>query len=161
MDNILKTLALVCVFFVLTPGVLIQMPIKGGIYKIAAVHALLFGAIYFIVTNVFGVLREGYSPAQLAAISGGQSQAIAAQQAGKAKPVVAKPVAAKPAGPVEKKIKRTGESCGPDYCTKTMAENKEFIYVCVGDKICEKVSSPNRTPKYAFSSNFSTGNKYY
>jgi len=64
MDNILKTLALVCVFFVLTPGVLIQLPIKGGIYKIAAVHALLFGAIYFIVTNVFGVLREGVAVQQ-------------------------------------------------------------------------------------------------
>jgi len=60
MQNIVKTLALICVFFVLTPGVLIRLPIKGGIYKIAAVHALLFGAIYFIVTNMFGVLREGY-----------------------------------------------------------------------------------------------------
>lgn len=59
MKNIVKTLALICVFFALTPGVLIRLPIKGGIYKIAVLHALLFGAIYFIVTNVFGVLREG------------------------------------------------------------------------------------------------------
>ena len=59
MKNIVKILALICVFFALTPGVLIRLPIKGGIYKIAALHALLFGVIYFIVTNVFGVLREG------------------------------------------------------------------------------------------------------
>jgi hypothetical protein len=59
MKSLIKTLALMFVFFALTPGVLIRLPIKGGVNKIAFIHAVLFGAIYFIVTNVFGVLKEG------------------------------------------------------------------------------------------------------
>jgi len=64
MKNIVKTLALVLVFFILTPGIFVRLPIKGGIYKIAAIHAVLFGVICFIVVKLFGVLREGLTPSQ-------------------------------------------------------------------------------------------------
>uniref|UniRef100_A0A6C0B8P5 Uncharacterized protein n=1 Tax=viral metagenome TaxID=1070528 RepID=A0A6C0B8P5_9ZZZZ len=59
MKNILITLALVLVFFLLTPGVFIRFPIKGGIYKIAAIHTVLFGVICFIVTNLLTTIIEG------------------------------------------------------------------------------------------------------
>jgi hypothetical protein len=40
-------------FFVLTPGVLLTLPPGSGIYAAAAVHALVFAAILYVVMKYF------------------------------------------------------------------------------------------------------------
>jgi len=46
-------------FFVLTPGILLSLPKKGSKYMVAATHALFFAAIYYFTHRM--VLRiEGF-----------------------------------------------------------------------------------------------------
>lgn len=35
-------------FFILTPGILLTLPPKGGKYMVAAVHALVFAFVFFL-----------------------------------------------------------------------------------------------------------------
>lgn len=46
MIRILKAIFIAVLFFLLTPGVLVRLPPKGSIYLVAAVHAVIFAAIY-------------------------------------------------------------------------------------------------------------------
>jgi len=61
MEDVLKTLAVIFLFFVLSPGVFVSIPSKGGIKTIAFVHALVFGVIYYLLFVVLGVLTEGFN----------------------------------------------------------------------------------------------------
>ena len=67
-------MVLIFMFFVLSPGVFVKFPVKGGVKTIALVHSLLFGFIYFVVTNVFGVLREGVALQPAAAAAAAKSK---------------------------------------------------------------------------------------
>ena len=60
MEDVLKTLVLIFLFFVLSPGVFVSIPSKGGIKTIAFVHALVFGVIYYLLFEVLDVLTEGF-----------------------------------------------------------------------------------------------------
>jgi len=58
-EIVLHTLVLMAIFFVLTPGVFVKLPAKGGVYLVAMVHAFVFGIVYFIFSNMFGSIMEG------------------------------------------------------------------------------------------------------
>jgi len=54
-------IAAVILFFVLTPGVLLRLPKKGSIYVVAGVHALVFGALLWLLAKfVLNVNFEGF-----------------------------------------------------------------------------------------------------
>jgi hypothetical protein len=57
-----KLLVLAGIFFALTPGILVKLPIKGSLLKVAAAHAVLFGLVYLVGTHLFQAL-EGFIPA--------------------------------------------------------------------------------------------------
>ena len=48
MRNILMSLFVAVLFFVLTPGVLLSLPKKGSLYTKAAVHALVFAVVFHL-----------------------------------------------------------------------------------------------------------------
>jgi hypothetical protein len=54
-----KLLVLAGIFFALTPGILVKLPIKGSVLKVAAAHAVLFGLVYLVGTHLFQFL-EGF-----------------------------------------------------------------------------------------------------
>ena len=67
--NFVFMLYLVGLFFVFTPGVLFTFPVKG-IYKIALVHASLFGLAYYL-TYMMLLMTEGFQdPPKPASICG-------------------------------------------------------------------------------------------
>jgi len=43
----------VVLFFILTPGVLLSLPPKGGKYLVAFVHALVFAAVFHFTHKIF------------------------------------------------------------------------------------------------------------
>ena len=49
-------------FFLLSPGVLIRIPQKGSVMMAAAVHALVFGAVlYILCANIIPLVhKEGF-----------------------------------------------------------------------------------------------------
>ena len=51
----------VLLFFVLSPGVLLRLPPNGSKYVVAAVHALVFAAVFTISFKYYKefLLREG------------------------------------------------------------------------------------------------------
>lgn len=53
----------VLLFFVLVPGVLVTLPKNSGKYKVAAVHALIFGIVFYFtnkfVLSAFESFKEG------------------------------------------------------------------------------------------------------
>lgn len=62
--NALLFIYALALFFVLTPNVLVKLPMKGSKYLVAAVHALIF-AVVWIVTYRFvvpGARSEGMTP---------------------------------------------------------------------------------------------------
>ena len=59
--NVLMSLYIAVLFFVLTPGILTKMPAVKSLYKVAALHALLFAAIYYMTHNyVWRLTTEGF-----------------------------------------------------------------------------------------------------
>jgi len=49
-------------FFILTPAILLRLPPNGNKYTVAAVHALVFGIIFYFTHKIvwrFGVRMEG------------------------------------------------------------------------------------------------------
>jgi hypothetical protein len=46
-------IAAAILFFVLTPGVVLTLPPGSGIYAAAAVHALVFAAVLYVIMNYF------------------------------------------------------------------------------------------------------------
>jgi len=47
-------------FFVLTPGILLSLPKKGSKYMVAATHALVFAAIYYFTHRMVWMNLEGF-----------------------------------------------------------------------------------------------------
>jgi len=121
-------------FFVLCPGVFIKFPVKGGIKTIALIHAILFGIIYFVVTNVFGVLREGVAP----------------KAAPKAKAAPPPPAKAAPPPPPAGRIVIDTDSCAPRFCNKDIAESKTHVTRCNTGKICQEITGPYGAKSYGF-----------
>ncbi len=59
--NALMYLYIAVLFFVLTPGVLTKMPAVKSLYKVAALHALLFAVIYYMTHKyVWRLTTEGF-----------------------------------------------------------------------------------------------------
>ena len=60
---LLCTLYVAVLFFVLTPGVLLSLPMKGSKYMVAATHALVFAVIYHFTHEMFWkTFYEGFEP---------------------------------------------------------------------------------------------------
>jgi hypothetical protein len=67
--NALLFIYALALFFVLTPNVLVKIPMKGSKYLVAAVHALIF-AVVWIVTYRFLAPVAGKAPVHTPAIEG-------------------------------------------------------------------------------------------
>lgn len=50
--NILTSLFVTILFFILTPGLIVCLPSKGNKYVAAATHAILFSVILFFTINM-------------------------------------------------------------------------------------------------------------
>lgn len=53
-------LTLAVLFFVLSPGVLLRIPPRGGYRMVAAVHAILFAVLLRLVAPYTAVIAEGF-----------------------------------------------------------------------------------------------------
>jgi hypothetical protein len=58
--NWLTTLYVAILFFVLTPGVLVRLPPKGGKFMVAAVHAVVFALIFHFSQKLIWRMGEGF-----------------------------------------------------------------------------------------------------
>ena len=47
-------------FFVLVPGVLVTLPKNGGKYKVAAVHAVIFGIVFYFTRKLVAMGTESF-----------------------------------------------------------------------------------------------------
>jgi hypothetical protein len=56
--NWLTTLYIALLFFVLTPGVILSLPPKGGKYIVAAVHAVVFALVWHFTHRAVGSLAR-------------------------------------------------------------------------------------------------------
>ena len=45
--SLIVSLYAAILFFILTPGILLSLPPKGGKYTVAAVHALVFALVFY------------------------------------------------------------------------------------------------------------------
>lgn len=62
--SVLVSLYAALLFFVLTPAILLRLPPNGGKYTVAAVHALVFGFVFYLTHKMvwrFGASLEGFS----------------------------------------------------------------------------------------------------
>jgi hypothetical protein len=59
MYNLMMSLAIAALFFVLTPGVLLSLPPKGGKFVVAATHAILFALIFHLTHKTLMNLTQG------------------------------------------------------------------------------------------------------
>ncbi len=50
-ESIVLTLYAVLLFFLLTPGILVTLPPKGGKYIVALVHAVIFGIVWKVTSH--------------------------------------------------------------------------------------------------------------
>ena len=57
--NWIITLYTAVLFFLLTPGVILSLPPKGGLYTVAAVHAIVFALVFHFTHNALGKLYKG------------------------------------------------------------------------------------------------------
>jgi hypothetical protein len=89
MIRILKALFIAVLFFLLTPGVLVRLPPKGSIYLVAAVHALIFAAIYHFTRGARHAVYRSLQPIKK---SEGLDQKKPVSAPGPAGPVPAMPV---------------------------------------------------------------------
>ena len=59
--NLIMTVYVAVLFFVLTPGVLLRLPPKGSLLIVAAVHAVVFALIYQLThKTVYQLFTEGF-----------------------------------------------------------------------------------------------------
>jgi hypothetical protein len=58
--NWLTTLYVAILFFVITPGVLVRLPPKGGKFTVAAVHAVVFALIFHFSQKLIWRMGEGF-----------------------------------------------------------------------------------------------------
>jgi hypothetical protein len=59
--HLLKTLYVVILFVLLTPGVLLRLPPKGSLLTVAIVHGLVFALIYhFTHRIVYTISLDGF-----------------------------------------------------------------------------------------------------
>lgn len=68
--SLLVSLYAAILFFILVPGVLLRVPPKGGKFTVAAVHALVFGLIYYFTHKLVwraGVSLEGFEALEVQA----------------------------------------------------------------------------------------------
>ena len=68
--SLLVSLYAAILFFILVPGVLLRLPPKGGKFTVAAVHALVFGLIYYFTHKLVwraGVSLEGFEALEVQA----------------------------------------------------------------------------------------------
>lgn len=64
MNNISNFVVLAVLFFLLTPNILLRLPKNGSKFAVAAVHALVFAFLYYVVSmllNRYSVLRDGFT----------------------------------------------------------------------------------------------------
>jgi len=62
--SVLVSLYAALLFFVLTPAILLRLPPNGGKYTVAAVHALVFGLVFYLTHKIvwrFGASLEGFA----------------------------------------------------------------------------------------------------
>lgn len=50
-ESIVLTIYAVLLFFLLTPGILVTLPPKGGKYIVALVHAVIFGIVWKVTSH--------------------------------------------------------------------------------------------------------------
>jgi hypothetical protein len=63
--HLLKTLYVVILFVLLTPGVLLRLPPKGSLLTVAIVHGLVFALIYhFTHRIVYTISLDGFEDAE-------------------------------------------------------------------------------------------------
>jgi hypothetical protein len=65
----------VVLFFLLSPGILVTLPKNGSKMTIAAVHALVFGLVFYFSNEFVGQLSEGFREGKRVANSEEASQA--------------------------------------------------------------------------------------
>ena len=59
--NLIMTVYVAVLFFVLTPGVLLRLPPKGSLIVVAATHAVVFALIYQLTRSmVYRLSMEGF-----------------------------------------------------------------------------------------------------
>jgi len=50
-ESIVLTVYAVLLFFLLTPGIVVTLPPKGGKYIVALVHAVIFGIVWKVTSH--------------------------------------------------------------------------------------------------------------
>jgi len=69
--NLAVTLYIALLFVLLTPGVLLRLPIKGSLLTLAIIHGLVFALIYHFTHRVVYHLSEGFQYSQFGSNSNG------------------------------------------------------------------------------------------
>ena len=69
--NLAVTLYIALLFVLLTPGVLLRLPIKGSLLTLAIIHGLVFALIYHFTHRAVYHLSEGFQYNQFGSNSNG------------------------------------------------------------------------------------------
>jgi len=59
--NIIKTLYIIALFVLLTPGILLRLPPKGSLLTVAIVHGLVFALVFHVTYRIVCKLSEAFA----------------------------------------------------------------------------------------------------
>ena len=68
---VLLSIYVAILFFILVPGILLSLPKGGSKITVAAVHAVVFGIVYYFTHKIvwrWGVSLEGFDAPELSAV---------------------------------------------------------------------------------------------